>query len=57
MKTTAQSGVILLKKQGPPSVLEYTQKTISKPGSSTGCHCYCHGGQFIKKVNRNESRG
>ena len=32
MKAIEQSGVVLLKKQGPPSVLEYTKETISNPG-------------------------
>lgn len=32
MSAIEQSGVILLKKQGPPSVLEYTKETINKPG-------------------------
>lgn len=31
MKTTEQSGVVLLRKQGPPSVLEYTRETINRP--------------------------
>lgn len=32
MKMITETGVVLLKKQGPPSALEYTKETINRPG-------------------------